>query len=85
MIDVDIAYLDARNWVEGPMLERMRWLRQHDPVRWSEKDELWIISRFEEVVEVSKNQETFTSGLGVRPGNDVKLGLIDEEEPRCAA
>jgi len=82
MVDVDVAYLDSRNWEEEAMLERMRWLRKHDPVRWSEKDELWVISRFEDVVTASKDQATFTSGLGVRPGNDVKLGLIDEEEPR---
>ncbi|MCP5066698.1 MAG: cytochrome P450 [bacterium] len=82
MVDVDVAYLDSRNWEEEAMLERMRWLRQHDPVRWSEKDGLWIISHFADVVTASKDQATFTSGLGVRPGNDVKIGLIDEEEPR---
>ncbi|MCP4005242.1 MAG: cytochrome P450 [bacterium] len=82
MVDVDIAYLDSRNWEEAPMLERFRWLREHEPVRWSEKDGLWIITRYADVSAISKDQKTFTSGLGVRPGNDIKLGLIDEEEPR---
>jgi len=82
MVDVDIAFLDSQSWDEGPMFERMRWLRQHDPVRWSEKDELFVVSRYEDVSAVSKDQKTFTSGEGVRPGNDAKLGLIDEEEPR---
>ncbi|MCP5060317.1 MAG: cytochrome P450 [bacterium] len=82
MVDADIAYLDSGNWEEEAMLERMRWLRQNEPVRWSEKDELWTVANFDDVVAVSKDQATFTSGLGVRPGNDVKLGLIDEEEPR---
>ena len=83
-MDIDIAYLDSANWVETDMLERFRWLRKHDPIRWSAKDDVWLISRFDDVSRISKDQECFTSGLGVRPGNDVKIGLIDEAEPRHA-
>jgi cytochrome P450 family 142 subfamily A polypeptide 1 len=66
------------------MPERLRWLRENDPVHWSEKDGLWLVSRFEDVTYVSKDQELFTSGHGVRPGNPAKIGLIDEGEPRHA-
>jgi cytochrome P450 family 142 subfamily A polypeptide 1 len=82
VVDIDVAYLDSKSWEEGPMRERMRWLREHEPVRWSEKDGLWLVSRFADVVEVSKNQEIYTSAEGVRPGMAVKIGLIDEGEPR---
>ncbi|MAG30996.1 MAG: hypothetical protein CL908_08910 [Deltaproteobacteria bacterium] len=81
-MDIDIAYLDSKNWIDEEMHERFRWLRQHDPIHWSEKDDVWVISRFEDVARISKDQKLFTSGQGVRPGLDVKLGLIDEEEPR---
>ena len=64
------------------MPERLRWLRQHDPVHWSEKDQLWVVTRFAEVVEVSKDQDRFTSAEGTRPNNPVRLALIDEGEPR---
>jgi cytochrome P450 family 142 subfamily A polypeptide 1 len=64
------------------MPERMRWLREHDPVHWSEADGLWIVTRFADVAHVSKHQELFTSAQGVRPGKPVKIGLIDEDEPR---
>ncbi|MGH0029494.1 MAG: cytochrome P450 [Myxococcota bacterium] len=81
-MNVDVPFLDSRSWEEGAMRERMRWLRDHSPVHWSEPDGLWVVSRFADVVHVSKHQELFTSGQGVRPGNPVKIGLIDEEEPR---
>ena len=81
-MDVDVSFLDAENWNEQAMRERMRWLRQHDPVHWSEKDGVWLVTRYEDVVHVSKHQELFTSARGVRPGTDVKIGLIDEGEPR---
>ena len=81
-MDVDVSYLSSNNWVESDMRERMRWLRENDPVRWCEVDNMWLISRYEDVVHCSKHQEIFTSGQGVRPGLAAKIGLIDEEEPR---
>jgi cytochrome P450 family 142 subfamily A polypeptide 1 len=80
-MDLDIAFLDAANW-DGAMLDRMRWLRENDPVHWSERDRLWILSKYDDVAQVSKDQALFTSAHGVRPGNPAKIGLIDEAEPR---
>ena len=82
MIDLDVAFTDSKNWIESDMRPRMAWLRHNSPVHWSETDQLWLISKFEDVSYVSKHQEIFTSGLGVRPSTDTKIGLIDEEEPR---
>ena len=82
MVDVDISYLESPNWNEEDMLERFAWLRANDPVRWSEVDNLWLVSKYEDVEYVSKHQEIFTSAEGVRPAMSAKLGLIDEAEPR---
>ena len=79
--DVNVAFLDPAAW-DASVHERMRWLRRNDPVHWSEKDDCWIISKYEDVAYVSKNQELFTSAHGVRIGNTPKIGLIDEAEPR---
>ncbi len=78
----NIDYLDSTSWEEGAILERTRWLREHDPVHWSEASQLWVLSRFAEVSYVSKHNKIFCSGEGVRPGNVAKIGLIDEDEPR---
>jgi len=82
MVDVDIAYTESSSWDEERMRERFRWLRANDPVYWSEKDQLWVLSRHDDVQYVSKHQERFTSGQGVRPMTPTKIGLIDEAEPR---
>lgn len=81
-MDPNVSYLASENWGELEMRERMRWLRENDPVHWSEPDGVWVVSRYEDVAYVSKDQDTFTSAEGVRPNNPVKLGLIDEAEPR---
>jgi cytochrome P450 family 142 subfamily A polypeptide 1 len=81
VVDVDVSYVDSANWNESEMRERFRWLREHDPVYWSEKDRLWILTKHDDVEYVSKHQEIFTSAEGVRP-LPLKIGLIDEAEPR---
>ncbi len=80
-MEIDVAYLGSENW-DAQMTERLRWLRENDPVRWSEPDDLWLVTKYEDVVYVSKHQEIFSSALGVRPSNPAKIGLIDEGEPR---
>jgi cytochrome P450 family 142 subfamily A polypeptide 1 len=80
-MDLKIEFLASQNWDEN-MEERLAWLRENEPVYWSDKDQLWVLTSFEDVSYVSKHQELFTSAAGVRPGNPAKLGLIDEDEPR---
>jgi cytochrome P450 family 142 subfamily A polypeptide 1 len=80
-MDLKIEFLASQNWDEN-MEERLAWLRENEPVYWSDKDQLWVVTSFEDVSYVSKHQELFTSAAGVRPGNPAKLGLIDEDEPR---
>jgi cholest-4-en-3-one 26-monooxygenase len=79
-IDVDFGHAGA--WT-GDMPKRTEWLRDNAPVYWSEKTEAYIITRFEDVVNVSKHNDVFCSGEGVLPGKlSPKIGMIDEDEPR---
>jgi cytochrome P450 family 142 subfamily A polypeptide 1 len=81
-MQIDVGYLDSNSWVESDMRERFRWLRENDPVYWSEQDQVWVITKYADVAYCSKHQELFTSAEGVLARNPVKLGLIDEDEPR---
>ncbi len=82
-MNVDCNFVDPANWVSG-MSERLKWLRENDPVYWSEQTELWIITKFDDASAISKNQELYTSAHGVRPKAGIRIGLIDEPEPRHA-
>ena len=81
---VDAARFGASGfWTwDAPMWDALRHLRDSDPVHWSEPDQLFVLSRFEDVAFVSKHNSQFCSGQGVLPGNPAKIGLIDEDEPR---
>lgn len=78
---MDVDFLAAETW-DSQMHERMRWLRENDPIHWAETNQVWVVSKYEDVSYVSKHNKIFCSGHGVRPGNIAKLGLIDEDEPR---
>lgn len=80
-MDPNVDYVDSLTWNEQ-MPERLRWLRRNAPVYWAEKSDLFVVSKYDDVVAVSKDQGLFTSARGVRPNNPTRLGLIDEAEPR---
>jgi cytochrome P450 family 142 subfamily A polypeptide 1 len=78
----DIDFMDSPSW--GPaMHDRLRWLRENDPVSWSPATNAFVVTKFEDVSAISRNQALFTSGRGVRRSTSgVRIGLIDEPEPR---
>lgn len=79
--DVNYGKSDFWTW-DAKMYDHLKWLRENDPVHWSEKTGAYILSKFEDVTFASKNNDIFCSGEGVLPDNPAKLGLIDEDEPR---
>jgi len=50
-----------------PRAERnaaLRWLRDNDPVHWDAKNDLWLLTRHEDVRHLAKDHERFTNGPG---------------------
>jgi cytochrome P450 family 142 subfamily A polypeptide 1 len=78
---MEIDILDAMMWADG-VWERLRWLRENDPVYWDAKNELWVLSKYREVEYVSKHHKLFCSGEGTRPNMPTKLSILDMDEPR---
>ncbi|HML00490.1 MAG TPA: cytochrome P450 [Acidimicrobiales bacterium] len=52
------------------------WLRQYSPVHRDEKNDLWVLSRHEEVSYVSMHPDLFCSGQGIRPVQSFHFSLI---------
>jgi len=82
-IEIDIDFTRPESWVRD-MADRTRWLREHAPVYWSEKSQLWLVSRFADVSRISTDPELFSSAHGVRPGSAMRFGLLEESGPRHA-
>ena len=76
--DVDGSSIDVLDpqLYQGDPHPTYAWLRDNDPVHWDEKNQLWVLSRFDDVVKVSVNDAIFCSGKGIRPDPSVDLSLI---------
>jgi len=79
--DVDI--LDGAFYVNNPY-PTYAWLREHDPVHWDSTNELWCISRYDDIVEIERNKDLWISSGktqgGYRPNipaDDSLIGLDD--------
>ncbi len=54
--------LDLKSWrnVQDPF-PLYAWLRDHDPLHWSESLSAWVVTRYEDVVAIFDRPETFSS------------------------
>ncbi len=55
------------------------WLRQHHPLYWDPNNEIYVVSRYDDLVAVSRDPETFTSTLGNRPNLPEDTSLIHKD------
>lgn len=56
-------------------------LRREDPVHWDEKNRVWVLSRYADVVHVSKNPQIFCSRFGVTR-EDTPISIVTMDDPR---
>jgi cytochrome P450 family 142 subfamily A polypeptide 1 len=61
------------------------WMRANEPVYWDEVNELWGISRYDDVVRIEKDKETFissdTTKGGYRPNLPADPAIIGLDDP----
>ena len=76
-----INLLDPRFYVDP--WESYRWLRSNDPVHWDPIHRLWGVSRYQDIVEIEKHTELYTSNDGSRPATDQRddTSMINKDDP----
>lgn len=78
-----IDLLDGEFYVSDPY-RTYAWMRENAPCYWDPVNELWGVSRYDDVVEIEKDKETFISSDRVKggyrpniPADDSLIGLDD--------
>ncbi|MGH9085801.1 MAG: cytochrome P450 [Acidimicrobiales bacterium] len=74
-----IDVLDPR-FYDDPW-DAYRWLRDHSPVHWDAANELWVISRHEDVSHISRHPERYSAADGVRPRVAAPMSNISMDDP----
>ena len=82
----DIDLLDGDFYVNDPY-PTYAWMREHAPVYWDATNELWGISRYDDIVEIEKRKDVFISSDqakgGYRP--NIPADAVDHRSRRSAA
>jgi cytochrome P450 family 142 subfamily A polypeptide 1 len=76
---VPIDVLDPR-FYDDPW-DGYRWLRRNDPVHWDDANQLWVVSRHEDVSHVSRHAELYSAAQGVRPAVAAPMSIISMDDP----
>ena len=71
----------SRELYEGDPDPTYAWMREHAPVYWDEANEIWGITRYEDVVRISRDPATFSSAQGSRPNIPGTGSMIDQDDP----
>jgi cytochrome P450 family 142 subfamily A polypeptide 1 len=75
----DIDILDPRLY-DDPW-EAYRWLRHNAPIWWDERNQLYVVSRHEDVGHISRHQELYSAAQGVRPKVLAPMSIISMDDP----
>ena len=75
----EIDVLDPR-FYDDPW-EAYRWLRTNAPLWWDARNEMWVVSRHEDVSHISRHQELYSAAQGVRPKVAAPMSIISMDDP----
>ena len=76
----DIDLMDGRWYAQQPY-ELWAWMREHAPVYWDPKGEVWGITKYEDVLAIEKDPQTYSSFKAPRPHGDPLPMMISMDDP----
>jgi cytochrome P450 family 142 subfamily A polypeptide 1 len=82
----DLDVLDPTLYVRGVAHETFDWLRANDPVHRDEANNIWVVTKYDDVSYVERHPELFSSAQGVRPkgGGAGDLSIVSMDDPEHA-
>ena len=77
---LDLNYVRGHFWADDPHAA-LAWLREHDPVHWNEPAGVWGITGYDDVREISRRPEVWSSVGGIRPDSGPTGMMIEQDDP----
>lgn len=76
----DIDLLDGR-WYAGEPHDTWTWMRANAPVYYDEASDVWAITKYDDILRISKDPATFSSHRSPRPHGDPLPMMISMDDP----
>ena len=80
-VDDPAVHLTDGAFYAGDPYPAFAWMRRHAPAYWDAHGEVWGITRYADVKEISKDPETFSNAGGIRPDSGALPMMIDTDAP----
>ncbi len=77
--DIDLL---AGDWYSREPHDTWTWMREHAPVYYDERNDVWAIMRYRDVLEIEKDPSTFSSRRSPRPHGDPLPMMISMDNPQ---
>jgi cholest-4-en-3-one 26-monooxygenase len=76
--------IDGEFYVNDPY-SRYAWLREHSPLHWDDINELWVLTRYDDIIAVEKDKRAFINSDkekgGYRPNIPADESIIANDDP----
>jgi cytochrome P450 family 142 subfamily A polypeptide 1 len=79
-MDRDFDLLDG-GWYASQPFADFAWMRQHAPAYWDAKNEVWALTRYDDVLAAEKDPRTFSSYTAPRPHGMHLPMMISMDDP----
>src|ERR1051325_12192412 len=76
----DLDYVSGDFWARDPHAA-LTWLRANDPVRWNEAGQVWGITKYDDIKEISKQPAVWSNAGGIRPDSGPTGMMIEQDDP----
>ena len=76
----DLNFVSGDFWGADPHAG-LTWMREHSPVHWNETAGVWGIAKYDDVKEVSKHPDVWSSAGGIRPDSGPTGMMIEQDDP----
>jgi cytochrome P450 family 142 subfamily A polypeptide 1 len=79
-VNPDIDFL-AGEFYAGDPHAAWRWMRAHAPVYWDERNLVWGISRYDDIMMIERTPKVFSNAQGIRPDSGPLPMMISTDAP----
>ena len=76
----DLDFVSGDFWGGDPHAA-LTWLRHHEPVCWNEAAGVWGITKYDDVKQISKHPDVWSSAGGIRPDSGPTGMMIEQDDP----
>lgn len=76
----DVRLLDGHFYANDPH-PAFTWMRAHAPVYWDDAGQVWGITRYDDLMAISRDPQTFSNSAGNRPDSPAMPFMISMDDP----